>query len=78
MNVRDLIEQLQSCDPEMEVRIDTPTGDFWRSHTAARVDYVDEIECPWTEYHRTYAIPSDGDTPTPDAVRPNKTFVVIG
>lgn len=77
MNVRELIEQLESCDPDMEVRIDTPTHDYWRTHIASKAQQVNEVECFWTEYHRAYQLPKDGETDEGDAEHPNKTFVVL-
>ena len=52
MQVKDLIEQLQSMNPEAEVHFTYCYGDHWRTQVAPTVDLVQEGLVKYSEYHR--------------------------
>ena len=52
MKVKDLIEQLQSMNPEAEVHFTYCYGDHWRTQVAPTVDLVQEGLVKYSEYHR--------------------------
>ncbi len=62
LTVRDLIEQLQNCDPDLPVVIGYPYGDRVRTTVASVVEEVEEAQVTWSEYHRTFKVPKDGST----------------
>ena len=52
MLVKDLIEQLQSLNPNAEVHFSYNYGDHWRTQVAPRVGEVSEGVVVRSEYHR--------------------------
>ena len=52
MQVKDLIEQLQSMNPEAEVHFTYCYGDHWRTQVAPTVDLVQEGLVKYSESHR--------------------------
>ena len=55
LTVAELIDELQSMDPNARVVFTYPSGDYWRSELARVVETVDEAETRdvrWSEYHR--------------------------
>jgi hypothetical protein len=52
MQVKDLIEQLQSMNPEAEVHFTYCYGDHWRTQVAPTVDLVQEGLVKYSAYHR--------------------------
>ena len=52
MQVKDLIEQLQSMNPEAEVHFTYCYGDHWRTQVAPTVDTVEEGVVKYSDYHR--------------------------
>ena len=52
MNVKELIEQLQSMNPEAEVHFTYNYGDHWRTKVAPTVDEVFEGLVKRSDYHR--------------------------
>jgi hypothetical protein len=61
MNVRKLIEQLQSMNPEAEVHFSYNYGDHWRTDVAPTVDRVDEGVVEYSDYHRMDKMVDDED-----------------
>ena len=51
MQVKDLIEQLQSMNPEAEVHFTYCYGDHWRTQVAPTVDLVQEGLVKYSAYH---------------------------
>ena len=51
MNVKELIEQLQSMNPEAEVHFTYNYGDHWRTKVAPTVDEVFEGLVKRSDYH---------------------------
>jgi hypothetical protein len=51
MNVRRLIEQLQSMNPDAEVHFSYCYGDHWRTEVAPTVDSVSEGLVKYSDYH---------------------------
>jgi len=56
MNVRELIEQLQSFDPETEVHLAYDYGDHWHTRVAPAIRNIDEGYVKHSEYHRMDAV----------------------
>ena len=52
MQVKDLIEQLRSMNPEAEVHFSYNYGDHWRTEVAPTVDAVTEGVVKYSDYHR--------------------------
>ena len=52
MQVKDLIEQLRSMNPEAEVHFSYNYGDHWRTEVAPTVDSVTEGVVKYSDYHR--------------------------
>ena len=61
MKVKDLIEILQEYDPEMEVHTSYGYGDYWNTQVAPKVQYIEEGEVVWSEYHRMTKVVEMGD-----------------
>ena len=61
MNVRKLIEHLQSMNPDAEVHFSYNYGDHWRTEVAPTVDRVDEGVVEYSEYHRMDKMVDDED-----------------
>lgn len=51
MQVKDLIEQLRSMNPEAEVHFSYNYGDHWRTEVAPTVDSVTEGLVKYSGYH---------------------------
>ena len=51
MQVKDLIEQLQSMNPEAEVHFTYCYGDHWRTQVAPTVDLVQKGLVKYSAYH---------------------------
>lgn len=52
MLVKDLIEQLQSQNPDAKVHFSYNYGDHWQTQVAPTVDRVDLALIKYSEYHR--------------------------
>ena len=52
MNVKELIEQLQSFDGDTEVKFAYNYGDYWKTEVAADVSNVSNSDVTYSEYHR--------------------------
>ena len=52
MQVKDLIEQLRSMNPDAEVHFSYNYGDHWSTQVAPTVDTVDEGLVKYSDYHR--------------------------
>ena len=52
MQVKDLIEQLRSMNPDAEVHFSYNYGDHWRTEVAPTVDSVTEGVVKYSDYHR--------------------------
>ena len=52
MKVSELIEQLQSMDPELEVHYAYNYGDHWRTEVAPKVGRVSEGTVDYSDYHQ--------------------------
>ena len=61
MNVRQLIEQLQSMNPDAEVHFSYNYGDHWRTQVAPTVDRVDEGVVEYSGYHSMDKMVDDED-----------------
>jgi len=61
MNVKELIEQLQSMNPEAEVHFTYNYGDHWHTKVAPIVDEVFEGLVKRSEYHRTDKLMDEND-----------------
>jgi hypothetical protein len=64
MKVRELIEWLETFDPEAEVHKSYNTNNYWGDVVAPQVTEVFQGEVEWSEYHRTTKlITEDNDEP---------------
>ena len=61
MNVRKLIEQLQSMNPDAEVHFSYNYGDHWHTEVAPTVVRVDEGVVEYSDYHRMDKMVDDED-----------------
>ena len=52
MLVKDLVEQLQSQNPDAKVHFSYNYGDHWQTQVAPTVDRVDLALIKYSEYHR--------------------------
>ena len=52
MTVSELMEQLQSLDPNTEVHFSYNYGDHWRTEVAPKVSRVSEGVVEFSDYHR--------------------------
>ena len=52
MTVQELIEKLQSFDPQMEVEFAYNYGDHWRTEVAKHITEIDEGTVTYSDYHR--------------------------
>lgn len=51
MKVRELMEELNAMDPDMEVHMAYNYGDHWRTVVAPSVSGVEETLVEYSEYH---------------------------
>ena len=61
MQVKDLIEQLRSMNPEAEVHFSYNYGDHWRTEVAPTVDAVTEGVVKYSDYHRMDKLMDEDD-----------------
>lgn len=66
MKVKELIEILQEYDPEMEAHTSYSYGDYWHTQVAPKVQYLEEREIVWSEYHRMPKVVEFGDSDMDD------------
>lgn len=72
MKVKELIEHLQSEDPDSEVVLAYQYGDYWRNMVADEIGAVEELGLVWSEYHDKWLMPrAEEDN------RDRKSFVVL-
>lgn len=57
LTVKDLIEQLQNCDPKLPVVFEYPSGDHWRRSLAGTVETVEVERIQWSDYHDIFKVP---------------------
>lgn len=55
MKVKDLIEELEGHDPELDVVFAFGSGDYWRTEVAEDVELTDVGYVEHSEYHRKWA-----------------------
>lgn len=80
MKVQDLIDELQSYDPEAEVHFHYNYGDHWRTLVAPKVTQVFDGPVVWSEYHRMPKIADedyDDEDGCGDDMQDNSSRVVI-
>lgn len=61
MKVRELIEELQRMDEEMDVEFVYDYGDHCHTNVTEKVRFVEEAKVTWSEYHRQNRLVSDED-----------------
>ena len=61
MQVKDLIEQLKSMNPDAEVHFTYNYGDHWRTKVAPTVDEVYEGLVKRSDYHRMDKLMDESD-----------------
>lgn len=76
--VQDLIDELQSMDPNLEVRFTYNYGDHWRTQVAEKVRSIDMGIVQYSDYHRMdKVVEPDWDNEDGDDVE-GKAVVLIG
>lgn len=60
MKIKELIEALSIYDPDAEVYIAEPTGNYWRHVKVLPVDIVDELPIVKSEYTNTLVMDEGG------------------
>ena len=81
MKVAQLIEQLQSMNPDAEVHFTYNYGDHWRTQVAPTVDTVEEGVVEYSSYHSMDKMIDDEDCydeETGDYKEGTKQVVVLG
>jgi len=73
MKVKELINQLQDFDEELEVCFSYNYGDYPKTMVAENIHDVDESEVVYSDYHRMNRIVDDDR----EGDRENSTVVVI-
>jgi hypothetical protein len=61
MQVKDLIEQLRSMNPDAEVHFSYNYGDHWHTEVAPTVDSVTEGLVKYSDYHRMDKLMDEDD-----------------
>ena len=76
MKVKSLITQLQNCDPEADVHVAYPAGDYWHTTLCPAVGRVVTGEVEHSGYHRCdKLITEDRDRESDDP--PTRSVVVL-
>lgn len=75
MKVKQLIEELETFDPEGEVYFTYNYGDYWQTCVAKSPDYLEDGQVEWSEYHRMFNVVEDEQDyepghPDADLVKP--------
>ena len=81
MKVAQLIEQLQSMNPDAEVHFTYNYGDHWRTQVTPTVDTVEEGVVEYSSYHSMDKMIDDEDCydeETGDYKEGTKQVVVLG
>ncbi len=79
MKVQELIEQLQSMNPDAEVHFSYSYGDHWRTRVAPSVDQVFEGVVKHSEYHGTDKLMDEDDMYEDEGdYKDTRRVVVIG
>lgn len=63
MKVKQLISELETFDPEDEVYFVYNYGDYWQTYVAATLDYLEDGQVTWSEYHRMFQVVEDEQEP---------------
>ena len=69
MTVKELIEELQGFDGDMEVKFSYNSGDYWRTTLAEDVRQIDTHYVKYSGYHRTNKLISEHDDTEDDDVQ---------
>jgi len=76
MTVKELIEELEGCDPKAEVRYAYDYGDHCRHYIAASVEYVEEnVTVAYSAYVREHCLMDEDDDP--DKAEDVQTAVIL-
>jgi len=52
MTIKELIEELENFEPDMEVKFGYDYGDHWHSQVCKKISDVDVRSVEYSEYHR--------------------------
>jgi hypothetical protein len=61
MTVEELIEELQQCDPKLEIKFAYNYGDHWRTQVTSNISSVDEGYTKYSDYHQMDKMIDDED-----------------
>lgn len=56
MTVQELIDELSSYDPDMEIKFVYDSGDYWKTELAGGIDTIEEGNVAYSSYHQTHAV----------------------
>lgn len=56
MTIAQLRKMLSYFDDDQEVFLSFPSGDYWGTTLASKVNSIDSCDVVWSEYHRTYKL----------------------
>jgi hypothetical protein len=82
MKVKELIQKLELCDPELDVYLSYDYGDRCGSIVTEPISEAYKETMIWSEYHRRYSLSKDDEEPDwediNNVIHPPKEAVVIG
>lgn len=61
MKVSELIELLQECSPDDEVRIEQPSHDYWKTVLAVEIRHVEPVTVSESAYHNEMQLDEEGE-----------------
>ena len=64
MTVQELILELQQFPPEMIVKLEYPSGDYWRTVLAKDISDVDVGNVEYSSYHQTDKVVDEDEDET--------------
>ncbi len=74
MKVKELIAELEQCDPEMEVSYNYPANDYRQNMLVISPRRIEPMSVVWSEYHTSWKVP---DTDCGLGEDKNKEVIVI-
>jgi hypothetical protein len=66
MKVYQLIMKLEEHDGDADVFMAYPSGDYWRTIIAGKIDTVESCQVKWSDYHSKFVLPKEGKDPEED------------
>ena len=60
MTVKEIRERLEGMDEDLQVLMAYPSGDYWRTVIAGKIDTVETCRVEWSQYHGKFVLPKEG------------------